>query len=81
MRDVREMIIEYVEKEYQLPADIDYDTFDLMENGYIDSMSLVVFVSLLEEEYDIEFSSEELLSKEFRTIGGLERIIKSKKGC
>lgn len=80
MRDIREMIVEYVEREYQLPEGIDYDAFDLVENGYIDSMSLVVFVSLLEEEYDVEFTSEELLSKDFRTIGGLERLIHSKKG-
>ena len=79
MKNIKEMILDFVQKEYPLPDGVDYDTFDLIENGYIDSMSLVVFVSLLEEEYDIEFTAEEIVSKGFRTISGIEKIIKSKK--
>ena len=60
MRDIREMIMEYAEREYQLPEGIDIDSFDLIENGYIDSMSFVVFVTLLEEEYDIVLADEAL---------------------
>ena len=78
MKDIKEMILDFVQKEYPLPENIDYGTFDLIENGYIDSMSLVVFVSLLEEEYNIEFTSDEIVSKDFRTISGIERLIKSK---
>lgn len=79
LRDVREIIVEFVEREYQLPNNIDFETFDLVENGYIDSMSMVVFVSLLEEEYDIEFTADELTSNGFRTIGGLKKLIQEKK--
>ena len=78
MKDIKEMILDFVQKEYPLPENVDYDTYDLLENGYIDSMSLVVFVSLLEEEYDIEFTSEEIVSNDFRTISGIEKLIKSK---
>lgn len=78
MKEIRSMIVEFAEREYRLPANIDVDEFDLVENGYIDSMSMVVFVSLLEEEYGVEFTADELLSKEFRTIGGLERMIRNK---
>lgn len=78
MRDVRKAILEFVEREYRLPENIDYETFDIMENGYVDSMGLVQFVAILEDDFDIEFSADELLSSSFKTIGGIERIIKAK---
>ena len=78
MSNIRDFILEYVEREYKLPEDVDYETFDLMENGYIDSMALVQFVAILEDEYDIEFSAEELLSPKFKTVAGLESIIQGK---
>ena len=78
MPDIREKILEFVEREYKLPDDVDYDTFDFVESGYVDSMGLVQFVAILEDDFDIEFSAEELLSDEFKTIGGLEKIISEK---
>lgn len=78
MKDVRKTILEFVEREYRLPENIDYETFDIMKNGYVDSMGLVQFVAILEDDFDIEFSADELLSSSFKTIGGLERIIKAK---
>lgn len=78
MNDVRQTIIDFVEREYKLPDNVDYDNFDFMDNGFVDSMGLVQFVAILEDDFNIEFSKEELLSSEFRTIGGLERIINSK---
>ena len=78
MSSIREFILEYVERDYKLPENVDYETFDLIENGYIDSMGLVQFVAILEDEYDIEFTAEELLSPKFKTIEGLESIIQGK---
>ena len=78
MQDIRKVILDFAEREYKLPEDADLKTFDLMENGYIDSMGLVQFVALLEDEFDIEFSAEELLSPKFKTVAGLESIIEGK---
>jgi len=78
MSEIRDFILEFVEREYKLPDDVDYETYDLMENGYIDSMALVQFVAILEDEFDIEFTSEELLSDRFKTVAGLEGIIQGK---
>lgn len=78
MKDIRKVILDYTEREYKLPADADLDTFDLFDNGYIDSMGMVQFTAILEDEFDIEFTAEELLSKEFRTVSGLESIIRRK---
>ena len=41
-------------------------------------MGMVQFVTILEDEFDIEFSAEELLSEDFRTVGRLEKLIESK---
>lgn len=78
MKDIRKTILDFVEREYKLPENIDYETFNIMENGYVDSMGLVQFVAILEDDFDIEFSADELLSSGFRTIGGIERIILAK---
>ncbi len=78
MEQIKNTILEFVEREYKLPKDIDFDNFDYMENGYVDSMGLVQFVAILEDEYDIEFTKEELFSNNFRTINGLANMIQSK---
>ena len=80
MEKIRKTILEFIEREYKLPENVDYVQFDFVESGYVDSMGLVQFVAILEDEFDIEFSKEELLSSKFRTIGGLESIIKAKIG-
>ncbi len=78
MSRVKDYIIDYIQREYDLPKDIDTDSFNYMENGYIDSMGLIQFVVLLEDEFSITFDDEELSLPEFKTIGGLEKIITEK---
>lgn len=78
MDEIRTKILEFVEREYKLPDGIDLDTYDFVENGYVDSMGLVQFVAILEDDFDIEFTKDELLSDEFKTVGGLEKIIREK---
>jgi acyl carrier protein len=78
MDKVRQTILDFVEREYKLPENVDYDTFDFVEKGFVDSMGMVQFVTILEDEFDIEFSAEELLSNDFRTVGKLEKLIENK---
>lgn len=78
MEKIRQTILDFVEREYKLPGNVDYDSFDFVENGFVDSMGMVQFVTILEDEFDIEFSAEELLSEDFRTVGRLEKLIESK---
>ena len=78
MNKIRQTILDFVEREYKLPENVDYDTFDFVENGFVDSMGMVQFVTILEDEFDIEFSAEELLSSDFRTVSGLEKLIERK---
>ncbi|MBR6125157.1 acyl carrier protein [Candidatus Saccharibacteria bacterium] len=78
MEKIRQTILDFVEREYKLPENVDYETFDFVEKGFVDSMGMVQFVAILEDEFDIEFSADELLSNDFRTVGGLEKLIQKK---
>ncbi len=78
MEKIRQTILDFVEREYKLPENVDYETFDFVEKGFVDSMGMVQFVAILEDEFDIEFSAEELRSNDFRTVGGLEKLIQKK---
>lgn len=78
MEKIRQTILDFVEREYKFPENVDYDTFDFVEKGFVDSMGMVQFVAILEDEFDIEFSAEELLSNDFKTVGGLEKMIQKK---
>lgn len=78
MEKIRQTILDFVEREYKLPENVDYDSFDFVENGFVDSMGMVQFVTILEDDFDIEFSADELLSKDFRTVSGLEKLIERK---
>jgi len=78
MENIRKFIINYVEKKGKLPNDADLEAFDFVKSGHIDSMALFKFVVDIEAEFDIEISDEEMISSEFRTIGGLVSIISDK---
>jgi acyl carrier protein len=78
MEKIKQTILDFVEREYKLPENVDYDSFDFVENGFVDSMGMVQFVTILEDEFDIEFSADELLSEDFRTVSGLEKLIERK---
>ncbi|MBR6271413.1 MAG: acyl carrier protein [Lachnospiraceae bacterium] len=78
MDTIKRYIVNYLEREYALPEGVDIDTFDFLENGYVDSMGMIQFVVLLEDEFGIAFDDEELSLPEFKTVGGLAGIIHSK---
>lgn len=78
--EIRAFILEYLERDYQLPKDVDIDTFDFMKSGYVDSMAVMQLRILVEDEFGIEFTDEEFLSTEFTTVAGLEKMIREKMG-
>ena len=78
MDDVKNFVVEYLEREYDLPEDIDFATFNYIESGYVDSMGFIQFVMMLEDEYDIMFTDEELSDKTYQIIGNFIRLIESK---
>lgn len=75
---IKNFVLKAISKKNKLPADIDLDAFNYIDTGYIDSMALITFTVELESEFDIELSDDDMLSTDFKTIGGLVSIIKKK---
>ena len=75
MEEIKEFIVDYIQREYTLPADMDVMELNYIESGYIDSLGFVQFVALIEEEFDIVFSDEELDSPDMKVVGKLVALI------
>jgi acyl carrier protein len=80
MEYIREFILNFIEKKAKLPKGVDIDTFNYIDSGYVDSIGIIGFMLEIESEFDIEISAEDMLSLEFRTVGGVVSIISKKLG-
>ena len=81
MEDIKEFIVDYIQREYTLPADTDVMELNYIESGYIDSLGFVQFVALIEEEFDVVFSDEELDSPDMKVVGKLVALIDRKRNA
>lgn len=78
MQDVKEFVTEYIQREYTVPEDKDIMTLNYIEEGYIDSMGYIQFISTIEDEFGIEFEVEDIDNPDMRIVGKLIEIIKDK---
>lgn len=78
MSNVKDFIIDYIQREYTIADDIDVLKLNYVKEGYIDSIGMIQFIAIIEDEYNITFSEEELLSEELKTVGSLIELILSK---
>jgi len=56
----------------------------ILEDGIIDSFELMEIISNLEETFDIEFDSENIISENFATVDTIINLVKKTledKGC
>ena len=81
MEEIKEFIVDYIQREYTLPADMDVMELNYIESGYIDSLGFVQFVALIEEEFDVVFSDEELDSPDMKVVGKLVALIDRKRNA
>lgn len=75
---IKEYIVEELQKEYSISEDLNIDELDFISKGYISSLGLIQFIVMLEDEFGIEFSDEELGSDDFRKVGTLVAMIERK---
>lgn len=76
--NVSEFVLRALQKEYTIDKTIDLETFNYVENGYVDSLGIIQFVCEIEDEFGITFSDEELASSSFQIVGKLIRLIEGK---
>ena len=77
---VYDFVMEQLQKKYEIKNTEDIENFNYVESGYIDSMGIIQFIVAIEDEFSIEFTDEELSEPEFKTVGGVVRMIEKKLG-
>lgn len=78
MENVKDFIIEYIQREYTIPDDINIINLNFVEEGYVDSLGLVQFIYTLEDEFSISFSDEDLQNPDIKVVGKLIAIVEAK---
>lgn len=78
MEKVKDFIVEYIQREYTLPDDIDIVNLNYVEEGYIDSLGLIQFIAVLEDEFGITFTDEELVSDDVKVVGKMVDLVIAK---
>ena len=81
MNGIKEFILDYIQREYTLPNDINVMELNYVESGYVDSLGLIQFIATIEDEFNISFSDEELSDPDIKIVGKLiETIFKKING-
>jgi methoxymalonate biosynthesis acyl carrier protein len=70
-------ILTLIEKEMDL--DIPSVEMDLMETGFLDSLSFVQLLAVLEDQYDIEIDIDDLEFEYFRSIVKIAEFVEKKR--
>ncbi len=78
MENAKEFIIDYIQREYDIPDDVDILNLNYVEEGYIDSLGLIQFIAVIEDEFGITFTDEDLESEDIKVVGKMAELIASK---
>ena len=78
MIKAQEFILKYIQKKYTIPEGKDIYSLDYVAQGYVDSLGLVKFIVELEDEFNIEFTDEELESPSIKIVGKLIELVERK---
>ena len=75
---VKDFIVDYIQREYTVPNDVDILSLNFVDEGYVDSIGLIQFMYILEDEFNISFSDDDLKNPDIKVVGGLISIVESK---
>ncbi len=78
MEKVKEFIVDYIQREYTISEDIDIMELNYVESGYIDSMGMIQFIAVIEDEFGISFSDDELAEPDIKVVGKLINMVVKK---
>ena len=76
--NIEEFIVDYLQREYTIPEDVDIKKLNFVDEAYIDSLGMINFIVELEDNFDITFTDEEIASDEFKVVGTLTELIEKK---
>lgn len=72
--NLTEKIIDLLRK--MLPYEEINNTTELIENGILDSLSIMMFVTQLEDEFGIEIPDDAVTSENFANVLKITRLVK-----
>lgn len=75
---ISDFIIGILQKKYTIGKDVDIETLNYVESGYVDSLGIIQFVVEIEDEFGIEFSDAELADPSFKIVGELIKLVERK---
>ncbi|PKN08836.1 MAG: hypothetical protein CVU73_06270 [Deltaproteobacteria bacterium HGW-Deltaproteobacteria-8] len=75
--EIQSFVLASLEAARPLPGATQADklAYDYLDQGHIDSFSIMQLILTLEERFGIRFGQEDLESDEMRTVGGLAAIV------
>lgn len=76
MEEIRDVVLEYVIKEYMEDQDdeITYDTA-LISGGYVDSFSMVSLKRFLETKYKISLPDDKATPEAFDSVNNIVKLV------
>lgn len=78
MKNVKEFVFNYIQREYTIPDDVDMLTLNYIESGYIDSLGMIQFIATLEDEFNITFTDDDLANPDIKVVGKLIKLVEDK---
>ncbi len=78
MNNVKDFIVDYIQREYTIPDNVDIMNLNYVEEGYIDSLGLIQFIAVIEDEFGITFTDDDLASEKIKVVGEMIELITSK---
>ena len=77
--DIYDVVLTLLEKRGTVPGDSEQDklNYRYLDAGHVDSLGLHQFILEIEDQFGFTLSSDESQSDDFRTLGGLIRIIEA----
>lgn len=78
MDNVKDFIVDYIQREYTIPEDTDFLNLNYVEEGYIDSMGLIQFIAVIEDEFNITFTDDDLASEDVKVVGKMVNLVTKK---
>lgn len=75
---IRAFILDELQKEYTIADTENVDELNYIAEGFISSLGIVQFIMSIEDEFDIEFTDDELASEEIKIVGSLAEMIENK---
>lgn len=76
MEDIKKIVIEMI-KELQPYEEFD-ETTDLLGEDILDSVSVLVLIQELEEEFSITIQADEITGENFETVVSIVKLLKEK---